>query len=90
MQSTPFSWPVWVSLSLSRSCILISVHIFTDLKLDGTASAQARPNVGDWGPVGVPTTRRKRWERALVPVAFFFALTGLIALGFFFYKSLGG
>lgn len=66
------------------------MRIFTDLKLDGASSTRARPNVGEWGPHLVPTTRRKRWQRIYVPLAFLLAATALIVLGYVFYIALTG
>lgn len=66
------------------------MRIFTDLKLDGESSARARPNVGEWGPHLVPTTRRKRWQRIYVPLLFAVVAAALVFFGYVFYTALTG
>ncbi len=46
---------------------------------------RVRPEVGDWGPRLVPSTRDKRRERMLVPVVFALVMVALIAAGWVFY-----
>lgn len=64
--------------------------IFTDLDLDGQSPTRARPRVGEkeWAPVGVPSTRRKKVQRVLAPVAFVVALAVLVGVGWFFFRIL--
>lgn len=66
------------------------MRIFTDLNLDGRSATRARPRLGDWGPDNVPTTRWKKWQRVLVPLAFVLAAIAVIALGTYFYRALTG
>jgi hypothetical protein len=45
------------------------VRIFTDLDLNDQAAVRKQPELGEWGPAGVVTTRKKRRARWLWPVA---------------------
>lgn len=66
------------------------MRIFTDLRLDGDATARARPRIGEWGPEQVPSTRWKRWQRVLAIVVFVVALIAVVLLGWYFYNALMG
>ena len=55
------------------------MRVFSDLNLDGQTPLRARPRDGEWGPVDVPSTRGKKWQRVLVPL-----LTIAVAVGVFF------
>lgn len=59
-------------------------RVFTDLSLDGQAPLRVQPGRGEWGPVDVPSTRRKRWVRILVPLVAVALATGVFFLGRFF------
>ncbi|PIE21226.1 MAG: hypothetical protein CSA64_03070 [Arachnia propionica] len=66
------------------------VGLFSDLNLNGPSPLRAQPGRGVWGPSQVPSTRVKKWQRALTPIVvvaigvavfflarmFFLAMTG--------------
>lgn len=62
----------------------------SDLNLDGQAPMRAHPVRGHWGPVGVPGTRWKKFQRILVPVLTVAFAVGLFFLGRMFYLILTG
>lgn len=66
------------------------MRITSDLNLNGTSPARAQPKVGEWGPVGVPTTRFKKWQRVLIVLAFLAVAVALFFTGRFFYQALTG
>ncbi len=66
------------------------MRIFSDLKLDGPAAPRARPGISRWGGADIPSTRKKRWQRVLAPILFVLMAIVITALGYFFYKALGG
>lgn len=49
---------------------------------------RAQPRVGDWGPKKVPSTRRKKWQRVLVPIVAVLLSVGVFFLGRMFYLML--
>lgn len=57
----------------------------SELDMHGDTPMRVRPEVGDWGPRLVPSTRDKRRERMLVPVVFALVMVALIAAGWVFY-----
>jgi hypothetical protein len=59
------------------------VGLFSDLNLNGRTPAQVRPNLGDWGPELVPSTRSKKRGRFWVGFAFLGAL--LVVAGVFWF-----
>ena len=63
---------------------------FTNLNLDGQTPERTRPRVGEkqWAPNGVPTTKRKKVQRVLAPVAFVVALAVLVGVGYYFFRIL--
>ena len=65
-------------------------YAFSDLKLDGDAPVRAQPAVGEWGPVEVPTTAKKKRGRALAAVVFVFALVLLVVAGYIWFKTIHG
>ena len=66
------------------------MRVFSDLNLDGTSPVRSQPELGEWGPRNVPSTRWKRWQRLLVSVVFVIAVVAVVALGYFFYRALQG
>lgn len=67
---------------------MADVGIFTDLNLNGRTPVRVQPKVGEWGPAGVPSTRAKKIQRIIAPIAFVLVLAGLCALFYFFYTVL--
>ena len=63
---------------------------FTNLDLDGQTPERTRPRVGEkqWAPTGVPTTKRKKVQRVLAPIAFVVALAVLVGVGYYFFRIL--
>ena len=61
---------------------------FTNLNLDGQTPVRTRPRVGEeqWAPAAVPTTKRKKVQRVLAPIAFSVALAVLVGVGYYFYR----
>lgn len=57
----------------------------SDLDLNGTTPMRVRPDVGDWGPQLVPTTRQKQRRRLWVPIIFALVLIALVVTGWIFY-----
>lgn len=66
------------------------MRIFTNLNLNGNAPLRAQPNVGEWGPPQVPTTRWKKWQRVLVPIICVGLAVGVFFLGRMFFLMLTG
>lgn len=63
---------------------------FTNLNLDGQTPVRTRPRVGEeqWAPAAVPTTKRKKVQRVLAPIAFSVALAVLVGVGCYFFRIL--
>ncbi|MDR0417707.1 MAG: hypothetical protein LBH76_10460 [Propionibacteriaceae bacterium] len=55
--------------------------LFADLGLHADVPARAQPGIGEWGPVGVVATKRKRRARLLWPVVLTAAASALTAVG---------
>lgn len=66
------------------------MRITSDLNLNGASPARAQPKVGEWGPVGVPTTRFKKWQRVFVIAALIAVVVVLVFVGRYFYQALTG
>ena len=65
-------------------------YIISDLKLDGDAPVRAQPDVGEWGPVEVPATAKKKRGRVLAVVVFVVALAVLVVAGYIWFKTIHG
>ena len=61
---------------------------FTNLNLDGQTPVRTRPRVGEeqWAPAAVPTTKRKKAQRVLAPIAFSVALAVLVGVWYYFLR----
>ncbi len=66
------------------------VRIFSDLNLNGQAPLRAQPGLGEWGPLQVPSTRWKKWQRVLVPIVAVALAVGVFFLARSFYLMLTG
>lgn len=64
--------------------------VFSNLNLNGGTAIRVQPQLGEWGPADVPTTRAKKRMRIWVSLAFLLALTALTLAGYFFYKQMNG
>jgi hypothetical protein len=62
-------------------------RIWSNLNLNGPVPARVRPAIGEWGPVGLPSTKQKKRVRWLTPVVFLVVLTALVLLGWFFWTA---
>jgi hypothetical protein len=56
-------------------------RFWTDLDLHGEVPARALPQVGEWGPQRMPTTRGKKALRLIVPGVLLLATAGIVILG---------
>lgn len=65
-------------------------HIFTDLNLNGDTPPRVQPRLGIWGPTEVPTTKRKRWMRLWVLLAFLAAFAAVLGWGYYIWRSMQG
>ena len=64
--------------------------IFSDLDLDGDAPVRARPAVGDWGPVEVPSTAGKKRGRLIAVGLFIVAGAALLVASYLWFKAIHG
>lgn len=62
----------------------------SDLNLNGDVSPRVTPIVGEWGPVGVPTTRDKRRQWRLTILAVIVVAIVVTAFGYYAYLQLRG
>ncbi|MDO5081881.1 hypothetical protein EII34_01935 [Arachnia propionica] len=62
----------------------------SDLNLNARTPLRAQPAVGVWGPQAVPSTRWKKWQRALVPLIAVGIAVGVFFLARMFYLALVG
>lgn len=62
----------------------------TDLNLNGAASPRVKPLVGEWAPIGVPSTRSKRNQRWWTITVATIVLVAVVAFGYVAYRALRG
>lgn len=62
-------------------------RIWSNLNLNGSVPARVRPTIGEWGPIGLPSTKQKKRGRWIAPVAFVVMLCALVLLGWFFWQA---
>lgn len=62
----------------------------SNLNLNGRVSPRVMPNMGEWGPEGVPTTRKKKRARWLTLLVAVLVLAAVIAFGAYAYLQLRG
>lgn len=60
-------------------------RVWSDLNLNGPVPARVRPSIGEWGPVGLPSTKQKKRGRWLAPVFFALAVAMTVLVGWFFW-----
>ncbi|MDR1078117.1 MAG: hypothetical protein LBL55_05585 [Propionibacteriaceae bacterium] len=65
-------------------------RIWTDLNLHDRTPVRAQPEVGEWGPLRVVTTRAKRRWRWLTVVVALAAAAALFTVGRLIYSLLMG
>lgn len=66
------------------------VRVFSDLNLNGKAPVRAHAGRGPRGPQGVVSTRMKKIQRIVIPIATVAIAVGLFFLGRMFYLILTG
>jgi hypothetical protein len=64
--------------------------IFSNLNLNGQAPPRVQPNVGEWGPEKVPSTKSKKRMRIWVSLALFGAMLACFLLGWYVYYLMTG
>lgn len=89
----PVKWYRPLSKLLDRTTLVTlatvrRVALFSNLNLNGRAPLRAQPQVGTWGPEGVPSTRAKKRMRIWVSLACAVAITVICLLGYHFFKLL--
>ncbi|HBX80719.1 MAG: hypothetical protein WAV45_01295 [Propionibacteriaceae bacterium] len=57
----------------------------SNLNLNAGVPPTVQPRLGEWGPVGVPPTRKKKRMRWIVSIAFVVSLGLLCAYGYWQY-----
>ena len=62
----------------------------SDLNLNGDVSPRVKPIVGEWGPIGVPSTRDKQRQWKLTIAATLIAVAVVAACGYYAYLQLRG
>lgn len=63
-------------------------NLSSDLDLHGSSTPEAWPELGQWGPMKVPSTRFKKWQRRLVLLGFPIFLGLLFGYGYLIYLFL--
>ena len=66
------------------------MRVFSNLDLDGKAPVRAHANRGSRGPQGVISTRMKKIQRIVIPIAVVAIGVALFFLGRMFYLILTG
>ena len=65
-------------------------QLFSDLNLNGDTPVRVQPQLGEWEPRRVPTTKQKKRVRFTVTGIFSAVVVALFLLGNYFYKILMG
>ena len=60
-------------------------RVWSNLNLTGAVPARVRPTIGEWGPTGLPSTKKKKRGRWLAPVFFTIALIAVVVAGWYFW-----
>lgn len=63
---------------------------FSDLNLNGHTPPRVQPEVGEWGPEKVPTTKQKKRMRIYVSIALPVAMLACFLLGWYVYYMMTG
>jgi len=64
--------------------------VFSNLNLNAETPPRVQPNLGEWGPGMVPTTKSKRRMRIWVSLALFGALLACFLLSWYVYYAMTG
>jgi hypothetical protein len=65
-------------------------RIFSNLNLNGSTPPRVQPNIGEWGPEKVPSTKFKKRMRIWVSLALLAALLAIFLLGWYVYHLTTG
>jgi hypothetical protein len=65
-------------------------RIFSNLNLNGRTPPRVQPQIGEWGPERLPTTRQKKRMRIYVSIALPVTMLACFALGWFVYFMMTG
>jgi len=60
----------------------------SNLNLNEGAPPRAMPRLGDWGPMDVPGTRTKKWQRWFAVGAFVLVLAAVVVYAYLMYQVL--
>ncbi|SDT40211.1 hypothetical protein SAMN04489812_5627 [Microlunatus soli] len=63
---------------------------FSNLNLNGHTPPRVQPEVGDWGPEKVPTTKQKKRMRIYVSIALPVIMLACFLLGWYVYFMMTG
>lgn len=66
------------------------VKVFSNLNLNIGTPPRAQPNLGEWGPEMIPTTKSKKRLRIWVSLALFAGLLACFLLGWYVYYLMTG
>lgn len=65
-------------------------RIFSNLNLNGRTPPRVQPQIGEWGPELVPTTRQKKRMRIYVGIALPVTMLACFLLGWYVYFLMTG
>jgi hypothetical protein len=63
---------------------------FSNLNLNGHTPPRVQPEIGEWGPEKVPTTKQKKRMRIYVGIALPVAMLAIFLLGWYVYYMMTG
>ncbi|HEX8510430.1 MAG TPA: hypothetical protein VF635_13165 [Propionibacteriaceae bacterium] len=66
------------------------MRVFSNLNLNGPTPPRVQPNLGDWGPEQLPSTRSKKRMRIWVGLALLGAMLAVFVLGWLVYRAMTG
>jgi hypothetical protein len=64
--------------------------VFSNLNLNASTPPRVQPNIGDWGPGGLPSTRAKKRMRIWVGLALLGTMLLCFLLGWYVYYLMTG
>jgi hypothetical protein len=66
------------------------MRLFSNLNLHGSTPPRVQPNLGEWGPEKVPSTRQKKRMRIWVSLALLGGLLVIFLFGWYVYYVMTG
>ncbi|QDP98810.1 hypothetical protein FOE78_14605 [Microlunatus elymi] len=63
---------------------------FSNLNLNGRTPPRVQPQIGEWGPEKVPTTKQKKRMRIYVGIALPVVMLAIFLLGWYVYYMMTG